>query len=243
LGQGDGKRPSVMGDWLGRYPSMELLDLKPSEIYLDAGCGEGTIPTSIGAKLVGSENTYAIDRSSSMLDRARINPNLQGINFTEGSIQELPYSDNMFDAISCIAVLIHSNPEEFAKFLNESQRVLKPKGRLVIGLMAQELYLPTSPNVIGTAKWSKLKLLDQEYNPSIPQIYEEDYVNSNQEVFKSKVWCYPDSIVIEMMKAARLEVQKINKTLVTSKSLSKSGFESNDPIGYIAFTQILATKP
>lgn len=241
-GQGNGERSRVMGDSLGRMPCMKIVNIQRGEIVLDAGCGEGTIPTTIAAKLSGARNVYGIDRSPSMLERARKNPNLAGVTFDEGTIQELSYSYETFNIVLCIAVLIHNNPNEFRQFLEESYRVLKPGGRLVIGLMAPELYLPDSPNVAGAAQWSRLRLLNGEYNPDIPQMYEEDYINSNRDVFTSNVWCYPDQYIHQMLKDARLTVQSNQKTFVTTESLASCGFDPTGPTGYLAFTQILATK-
>jgi SAM-dependent methyltransferase len=221
---------------------MKLANALRGEQVLDAGCGEGTIPTAEAARLAGAENVYGIDRSSEMLARARKNPNLNGVTFDEGIIQELPYNNEKFNLVLCIAVLIHSDPTEFRCFLEEAHRVLKPGGRLVVGLMAPELYLQDSANIVGTADWSSLRLLDNQYNPDIPQPYSEIYRNGAGGEFDSTVWCYPDRAVAQLMKDARLTMQSNQKTYVTKKALASCGFDSKGPVDYPAFSQILATK-
>ena len=141
-----------MGDFLGRVPAAELFKSKPSEKILDAGCGAGfmsRIYARSGAEVIG------IDRAGKMLDQAKKEEDKTklGISFIEGDITNLPFQDEKFDAISCVAVLIHDSPEECQKFFHESSRVIKPGGRIVISIMHPYLFQSESPSRNRKTSW------------------------------------------------------------------------------------------
>lgn len=76
--------------------------------------------------------------------------NSKAVNFTEGSIDSLPYADNFFDAINCLDVLEHTySPTNIIK---EFGRVLKPGGQVFVtaptryGEVEQRIY----ENIDGT---------------------------------------------------------------------------------------------
>lgn len=52
------------------------------------------------------------------------------VNFTEGTIAQLPYPDNYFESVNCLDVLEHTYEPE--RIIGEFARVLKPGGRVFI---------------------------------------------------------------------------------------------------------------
>ena len=65
-----------------------------------------------------------------------------GLTFIQGSILALPFEDNSIDSLSCLHVIEHIglgrygdelDPDGAVKAARELERVLKPKGRLLIG--------------------------------------------------------------------------------------------------------------
>jgi SAM-dependent methyltransferase len=99
---------------------------------LDCGCGPGSITIGL-AHVVNPGEVVGIDIGASYIDRARSDAAKQGvsnISFKEGSLYDLPFPDNAFDAVFAHAVLNHLGVPLQA--LKEAYRVLKPGG--VIGV-------------------------------------------------------------------------------------------------------------
>lgn len=94
---------------------------------LDIGCGSGWLLKE--AEKIGLE-TYGLDISNKAVERAKINaPNSE---ILVGDGENLPWSDNYFDYVSCLGSLEHYvNPERGVK---EIQRVLNSEGTAIIML-------------------------------------------------------------------------------------------------------------
>lgn len=129
----------VWNDSLEKYQKrLEAIDFKNQSCVLDAGFGMGqwTIPLAVHNKeLYGIE--YSADRfeavSKLIEDLEITNANLQ-----LGSIEDLPFDDNMFDAIFCYSVIFLT---DYRRSLREFYRVLKPGGRVYFTLNGLGWYL------------------------------------------------------------------------------------------------------
>ena len=112
--------------WRYGHDLVELLDPRPGERVLDAGCGTGQLTARIaesGADVVG------VDNSAEMVDTARRNyPELQ---FEVADVRDLTYRAE-FDAVFSNAVLHWVMPPEAA--LEAIRRALKPGGRFLAEL-------------------------------------------------------------------------------------------------------------
>ncbi|MCL1475354.1 class I SAM-dependent methyltransferase [Argonema antarcticum] len=105
------------------YPGMKLLD---------CGCGPGTISLGL-ARIIFPGTVTGIDREISQINIAIENAKKQDISnadFIEGSIYNLPFPDNSFDAVFSHALFEHL--AEPLKALSEIKRVLKPGGKVGI---------------------------------------------------------------------------------------------------------------
>lgn len=112
------------------FPPEKLLQMIPinkNDNILDLGAGTGylTIPA---AKVV--ENiVYALDLDSKMLDiiedKAKDN-NIKNIKLIQGSIDNIPLSDNSVDIVLASLVLHEVNP--LSKALEQIKRVIKDSG-------------------------------------------------------------------------------------------------------------------
>ena len=105
-----------------------LPHLKPGLRVLDFGCGPGTITVGL-AKAVEPGEVHGIDMAESQINLARSAAEAGGhtnVTFHVGSVLELPFEDNSFDAAHCHAVLMHIPDTQAA--LAEVKRVLKPSG-------------------------------------------------------------------------------------------------------------------
>ena len=105
-----------------------LPHLNPGFRVLDFGCGPGTITMGL-AKAVEPGEVHGIDMEESQISLARSAAEAGGhtnVTFHVGSILDLPFEDNFFDAAHCHAVLMHIPNTQAA--LAEVKRVLKPGG-------------------------------------------------------------------------------------------------------------------
>lgn len=113
--------------------------LKPGQRVLDLGCGNGRLYFSFLKDLNleyhgidNSERLIVIARSRGRDSRFTIRDSLNP-NFIIGEIIKLPFQDNYFDIILCIATFHHLPSKELRqKALNEIKRVLKPGGYLLM---------------------------------------------------------------------------------------------------------------
>ncbi|WP_448701289.1 class I SAM-dependent methyltransferase [Mucilaginibacter sp. AW1-3] len=107
--------------------ALQQLNLTPSSLLLDAGCGSGlfsSIAINAGARVTG------MDAAPGLLEVARQrNPKN---NFIEGDLEAMPFGDESFDVVTGFNSFQYAGSFESA--LVEAKRVLKPGGRLVIGI-------------------------------------------------------------------------------------------------------------
>lgn len=97
---------------------------------LDVGCGDEEL--SVRLAQPGAEVT-GVDADLRMLAAARSRAAQAGqaIEFIEGDVRQLPFSDQTFDIVVAVTVLCFvSDPE---RAISEITRVLKTDGRLIIG--------------------------------------------------------------------------------------------------------------
>lgn len=98
-----------------------------NKAVLDAGCGTGWG----SSYLAGMKYLCGIDYSSDAIEYAR--SHCEG-DFTVGSICDLPYGAETFDAVLCLEVLEHLTFLEGQDFLREASRVLRPGGLLILNV-------------------------------------------------------------------------------------------------------------
>lgn len=234
-----GDRLTVMGDHLGRLPAVELLNPRQGEKILDAGCGAGFCTRRIawsGAQVCGC------DRAEVMLSAAMESESSEslGIEYKVADIVGLPYADESFDAVSCIAVLLQNSPEECLKFFKEAGRVLRPGGRLVISTLNEYIFGADSPNRTNRSSWGKyFPVSNMPLTES--QQFREEYRDADGEVFHSIVWCHPHRILIALMEDAGLETVHTQSRYVTREVMTVCN--QSGKAGYPAFWQALAIKP
>ena len=102
--------------------------IRPNDIVLDLGCGNGRYLPLIKEK---AGKYFGVDNSGELIGLAK--NRYPGENFQTADALELPFEDNFFDKIYCLAVLHHIPSEELRlKFFQEAKRVLKPGGILIL---------------------------------------------------------------------------------------------------------------
>lgn len=99
---------------------------------LDAGFGDGVLLKSLSKcaqKVYGVDIHGANKMVYQMCEKEGI---LNKVKLFEAGVEKLPFEDSFFDAIVAVSVLEHV--KDFDKTAKEFYRVLKPNGKLIVGL-------------------------------------------------------------------------------------------------------------
>jgi SAM-dependent methyltransferase len=119
--------PHVVEHYL-RKRTRFVVDHCPPGRLLDVGCGTGLLAERLQA---AGYAVTGVDPSDGMLDvlRARA-PRVEAV---QGSGTDLPFDDDAFDVVLCVAVLHHvAEPGDVRRTLEEMVRVARPGGRVVV---------------------------------------------------------------------------------------------------------------
>ena len=144
---GFGRKPvGPIAKWVFQHDTMhastypivlDKLHLNREDYYLDIACGGGKL---LAGALKTVDRAAGLDHSSAAVEAARESYALEiadgRLDVREGDAAELPWADDIFDAVS-IANAMHIS-EEPMPVLREACRVLKPGGRLVVITQAKE---------------------------------------------------------------------------------------------------------
>jgi ubiquinone/menaquinone biosynthesis C-methylase UbiE len=117
-------------DRLERQTVFGLLGARPGELILDVGSGTGRYASELarrGVRCVGPEP------STAMLAVAQRGAAPNGPTYVRGIAERLPLASHVFDAVICVTTLEFVADVDAA--LSEAARVVKPQGRLVIGVL------------------------------------------------------------------------------------------------------------
>jgi pseudaminic acid biosynthesis-associated methylase len=98
-----------------------LLDLSRDIKILEVGCNVGAQLT--GLQELGFEDLTGIEISKKATEQAK--QNTKNINFLNASALNLPFKDNSFDLTFTAGVLIHINPRDLNKVIDEIYRTSK----------------------------------------------------------------------------------------------------------------------
>jgi ubiquinone/menaquinone biosynthesis C-methylase UbiE len=107
--------------------------IRAGQHVLDMGCGTGrfTVPLAeCGAIVTG------FDISRAMLDVADRKLTERGLkaDLREGDMSALPFPDSSFDFVASMLALMHIPLDDRPAVFSEVQRVLKPGGRMLLGV-------------------------------------------------------------------------------------------------------------
>ncbi len=102
---------------------------------LDAACGEG-----YGSRLLAAraQSVVGLDIDADTVEHARARYRKDNLHFDCGSVTELPYADDRFDAVVSFETLEHLEAHD--KLMSEFRRVLRPTGFLLISSPDRKTY-------------------------------------------------------------------------------------------------------
>ncbi|MEB3032000.1 methyltransferase domain-containing protein [[Mycobacterium] nativiensis] len=106
------------------------LGLRSGATVIDIGCGPGNFTGWFGTQVAPDGLAVGLDASAAMLRRASADNSGSCVAYLRGDAENLPFADEVADAVSCLAALYLIN-EPF-QTVCELVRVLKPGGRVVI---------------------------------------------------------------------------------------------------------------
>jgi len=144
-------------------PVLDLMDVRPSDNVLDAGCGAGWLSRLL-AERVPQGRVVGMDISDEMVRRARKScVDFAHVIFTVGAVDEIPWDSNFFDkAISVESAYYWPDP---ARGLREIFRVLRAGGSawILINYYRDNPHchqwgplLPVPTKLLSAEEWAQL---------------------------------------------------------------------------------------
>lgn len=132
--------PAFSGAW-----AQDLVDratLENGARVLDVACGTGIVSRYAFKALNESGRITGMDVNEVVLKKAReiCPPNVMPIQWEQGDVKDLPFSDSKFDVVLCQQGLQYF-PDR-SRALNEINRVLAAKGRVVFSVWRPIKYFP-----------------------------------------------------------------------------------------------------
>jgi SAM-dependent methyltransferase len=126
--RGQGPFDNFIAGLRHRFAERKLRDIASKERLLDIGCGNSPL-FLIRSPFV---KKFGIDKQLS--SGARELAETHGLSLQELDIEQekLPFEDDFFDAITCLAVMEHFQPTRIPFIFREVFRVLRPGGILVV---------------------------------------------------------------------------------------------------------------
>ena len=163
--------PSV-SEFFGR------LDVQPGTRVLDLACGAGQL--SVMAARVGAIVT-GLDLAANSLEQARARASAEDLNieFVEGDVESLPYSDASFDlVVSLIGAMFAPRPTLVA---SEMLRVCRPGGRIAMGnwtpggfvgrmFEIHSRYVPPPPEVPPPVLWGSELVVRERLSANVSDL-------------------------------------------------------------------------
>lgn len=122
----------IFGVMYRRRVELCLNECKGGESILEVGFGTGLTFLNLHEmyqQICGLDLAVNVNEIHSVFEPLGIQTELKN-----GSVLEIPYTDNRFDTVLLISILEHLKPIEQIQAFSEIRRVLKPGGQVVYGV-------------------------------------------------------------------------------------------------------------
>lgn len=120
------------GHWGGKVKDFGLTDF---DRVLDLGCGGGQWVAPLSC---WNREVVGVDLERDLLEIARQNVGAGKARLVQGRAESLCFQDAVFDAVLCYSMIMYV---DYEACLREVWRVLKPGGKLVVGMMGLGYYV------------------------------------------------------------------------------------------------------
>jgi tocopherol O-methyltransferase len=218
-----------------------LVDIKPDEIVLDAGCGIGGsglwLARERGARVLGLNLTPTqLITARSIAAKRRGGPDL---GFVVGDYQQLPIPNSSIDIYWSLESIEHTTDPE--RMIEEAYRVLKPKGRMVVAgtLKGRDLLKPQEVEQLQVGMdvagcFSQLRTADEirqiMENSGFVNVKSYDYtgyvMESSRQMAKMCKWGLPMARLLASMHLVDPVLVKNNQWGLYQEGLFRSGATS-----------------
>lgn len=139
------------------------LDLNPSLVVADIGCGSGELIDWIAAR---SKHVHGLDISEAMIAIARTKVTAKNVDLEVSDCTPIPLPDASVDRVVCLGVLDYLLDP--AAFCRELARITRPGGLIVVTA-------PKSPSLFEFLRWStKFRLGVSGMPPIVATLYRQD---------------------------------------------------------------------
>ncbi|GAA3193556.1 MULTISPECIES: class I SAM-dependent methyltransferase [Streptomyces] len=116
--------------------ALEGVGIRAGWQVLDAGCGSGTFLPWLAESVGERGRIFALDLAGENAERAaermRNHPARPRTEIRRGSVLQLPYPDDSFDAVWCANTTQYLDDAELARALSEFRRVTRPGGLVAV---------------------------------------------------------------------------------------------------------------
>jgi ubiquinone/menaquinone biosynthesis C-methylase UbiE len=141
-------RLPVIGRMYQRRIELCLEQLTGGQSVLEVGFGSGVSFLNLSQLY---QEIHGLDLTADVLQVSEMFANL-GVQteLRNGSVLEMPYPDQSFDAVLLISILEHLQPQEQIIAFREIWRVLKPGGQVVYGVPVERPLMVFLFRLLGT---------------------------------------------------------------------------------------------
>ena len=148
---------------------LRWVGLQPGWHVLDAGCGGGSF-LPLMTELVGADGKVsALDLTPGNIqavEKRAQQSNWHAPVFARvGTVTDLPYEDNSFDAVWCANVSQYLTDDEVTKMLSEFRRVVRPGGLVAVKEydITTQLFQPLPPRLFPSFQAAMVRSGSTEY--------------------------------------------------------------------------------
>ncbi|MEJ2705834.1 MAG: methyltransferase domain-containing protein [Sedimentisphaerales bacterium] len=165
-----------------RKTTVRLAQVKPGDCILEVGCATGTLTLEAKRQAGPSGKVFGIDIIPGMIElsQRKAEQLKEDVSFQLGSIDDIPFPENYFDAVICSFMIFHMSETTRRKGIAEIHRVLKPQGRLLV----LDLALPPQPPSRAIAQMLFGGMLQHDLHELIPLMEASGF--SNVEIAQAK---------------------------------------------------------